>query len=78
VSDRIATRRLWLTADGAIVEEGDPAAVSLLAGEGCVIPDGYDEPPAPGKHVPKAVDPEPAPKAVDPDPVPETKSGRRK
>lgn len=54
----IATRRLWLTADGDIVEEGDERAAFLLAGEGCELPDGYEEPAL--KHTPKAVDPEPA------------------
>lgn len=35
----IADRRLWLTADEArVVEEGDPEAAFLLAGEGSLIP----------------------------------------
>lgn len=62
MSERTASRRLWLDADGVVVEDGDPAARFLLAGEGCVIPEGYDEPAAP-KHTAKAVDPDPDAKA---------------
>lgn len=39
MSDRIAPRRLWLTADFTeVVLEDDPRASFLLAGKGCVIP----------------------------------------
>ena len=63
-----ASRRLWLNEAGDVVEDGDPSARFLLAGEGCEIPEGYSEPSAP-KHTPKA---------VDPDLEPESKSSRRK
>lgn len=56
-----ASRRLWLTTDGDIVEDGDKRAAFLLAGEGCEIPDGYTEPTL--KHTAKAVDPDPDAKA---------------
>lgn len=32
-------RRLYLTADDQVVEEGDPAAATLLVGEGCDVDD---------------------------------------
>lgn len=39
MSDRVAPRRLWLTADFTeVVLEDDPRASFLLAGKGCVIP----------------------------------------
>jgi hypothetical protein len=43
MSDRIAPRRLYLTADKTeVVAEGDERAAFLLAGEGCLIPGDFD------------------------------------
>lgn len=42
--DRVATERLWRTADDKVVFDGDEAAVQLIAAEGDVIPEGYDAP----------------------------------
>lgn len=43
MSDRIAPRRLYLTADKSeVVGEGDERAAFLLAGEGCQIPADFD------------------------------------
>lgn len=43
MSDRIASRRLYLTADKSeVVGEGDERAAFLLAGEGCQIPADFD------------------------------------
>lgn len=43
MSDRIAPRRLYLTADKSeVVGEGDERAAFLLAGEGCLIPADFD------------------------------------
>jgi hypothetical protein len=36
--DYVSPRRLYLNAEGKVVERGDPAAVSLLVGEGGVVP----------------------------------------
>mgnify|MGYP000871491133 CR=1 FL=1 len=41
---RIATERLYRTADGRVVAEGDPDAAFLLAAVGQPIPDGIDVP----------------------------------
>lgn len=41
---RIATERLYRTADGRVVREGDPEAAFLLAAPGHLIPDGYELP----------------------------------
>lgn len=38
----IATERLYLTADGRIVREGDPAATSLLVGQGGTVPPEHE------------------------------------
>lgn len=38
----IANERLYLTADGRIVREGDPAAASLLVGAGATVPVEYE------------------------------------
>ena len=35
----ISDRRLYLTRDGDVVEEGDERAHTLLVGKGCRIPD---------------------------------------
>jgi hypothetical protein len=54
---RIATERVYSTADGRYCAEDDPAVAFLVCGVGGVLPDDY-EPPAPEKveidHVPKA------------------------
>ena len=39
-----ASERLWLTADGTVVVEGDPDARFLLCTEGEEIPEGYTSP----------------------------------
>jgi len=73
----IADRRLWQTADGRLVEEGDPEAATLVAGEGSAIPPEVAErlhlkregekvvqektPEAPGGVVSSTAPPEPAP-----------------
>lgn len=41
---RIATERLYRTADGRVVAEGDPDAAFLLAAVGQPIPDGIEVP----------------------------------
>lgn len=35
----VSDRRLYLTADGRVVDEGDEAARTLLVGEGCELDD---------------------------------------
>ena len=43
MADRIAPRRLYLTADKSeVVGEGDERAAFLLAGKGCQIPTDFD------------------------------------
>lgn len=42
MSPRITVVRLWRTADGRVVLDGDPDAAILIAAEGDEIPDGYD------------------------------------
>lgn len=39
-----ATERLWATADGRVVRDGDPDATVLIAAAGDPIPKGYDAP----------------------------------
>lgn len=43
MADVTADRRLYLDADGALVEEGDPGATSLWCNEGDVITDADAE-----------------------------------
>lgn len=62
-------RRLYLTRDDKVVEEGDPAAAFLLVGEGCELDDAtaaqYGLTEAKGKApAAKAVDAAPENKAV--------------
>jgi hypothetical protein len=38
----ISEKRLWLTADGDVVEEGDLAASTLLVAVGQEVPKGYE------------------------------------
>lgn len=46
---RVADARVAVTADGRLVADTDPDAVSLVAGVGGVIPDEYDDQPLPGE-----------------------------
>ena len=67
---RVAESRVAVTADGRLVADTDPDAVSLVAGVGGVIPDIYDalslpDPPAPKPVVEEA--PWPPPPAVLPE-----------
>lgn len=55
---RVATCRVGLSADGRLVADTDPNAVSLVAGVGGVVPDEYDDQPLPDEV--EAVEPAPA------------------
>lgn len=39
----LSKKRLYLTADGTVVEGDDPAAATLLVGEGCELDDATAE-----------------------------------
>jgi hypothetical protein len=69
----VSDRRLYLTRDDKVVEEGDPTAAFLLVGEGCELPDdiaaqyGLKNKPAKAQDAPpsnKAVSRAPANKAA--------------
>ncbi len=47
--DRVASERLYRTADDEVVTEGDPRAAFLLAAEGDEIPEGFNAPRAKSK-----------------------------
>lgn len=63
---RVATQRLYRTADDRVVFEGDPDAAFLLCGAGAEIPDGYDEPAVEAEPEPEKVTAEHAAKPVEP------------
>lgn len=44
---RVASCRVGVDADGRLVADTDPSAVSLVAGVGGVVPDEYDDQPLP-------------------------------
>ena len=48
---RVAESRVAVTADGRLVADTDPDAVSLVAGVGGVIPDEFDDQALPGEKV---------------------------
>ena len=69
----ISDRRLFLTATGEVVEDGDPDAATLLVGKGCTVDNdtarrlGLIE-------TPKAWQPTPVDKLVYKQPKPESKA----
>lgn len=57
---RVATCRVGLSADGRLVADTDPSAVSLVAGVGGVVPDEYDDQPLPDEAASVATEAAPA------------------
>ena len=49
MSPPISDRRLWVTVDGTVVDDGDSAAAFLQCAPGDEIPEGYAAPKAKGK-----------------------------
>lgn len=54
---RVATCRVAVDADGHLVADTDPAAVTLVAGVGGVVPNEYDDQPLPDEAAAEAPSP---------------------